>query len=418
MSNNDTLIDRLRIDDADREQATTRWLWPVIVISLLGVAIAAAWVWYNASRAVEVEVVRPVMIETSGNRPVASVLDASGFVVARRQATVAAEVTGKLTEVLVEEGMRVEQGQVLARIDDATEQARLDLSRARLASEQRAVREIQVRLDDAERTQTRLNQLRARELVSQADLDQADTAFASLRAQLASARQRVEVVRREVALQEQLLDELTVRAPFGGIVIARAAQAGEMVSPISAGGGFTRTGICTIVDMSSLEIEVDVNEAFIDRVSTGQGVVALLDAYPEWEIPAEVTIVVPAADRQKATVRVRIGFVELDPRILPDMGISVRFLDEETAPEPVNETTRSSLPALPAAAIVQHNGAEVVFVVRAGQVERRGVRTAGSRSSPQGLLTVITAGLSANDQVVAHPRELDLEDGDSVRVLD
>ena len=413
MSDNDNLIDRLRIDDAVREQPSTRWLWPVILFLVIALVVAGLWLWFGNARALEVSTVSAEMVEVGASAPVASVLDASGFVVARRQATVAAEVTGKLAEVLVEEGMRVEAGQVLARLDDATEQARLELSRARLTSAERTVSEIEVRLNDAERTQRRLDQLRQRELVSQADLDQAETSVNSLSAQLDSARQQVQVARREVELQEQLLDELTVRAPFAGVVIARAAQVGEMVSPISAGGGFTRTGISTIVDMDSLEIEVDVNESFIDRVSPGQDVIAVLDAYPDWDILAAVTTVVPAADRQKATVRVRIGFVELDPRILPDMGIRVRFL-EAGRPEPdAAAPTLSRVPAIPAHTLLEQNGSRFVFVVEDGRLERRAVRTGGTRGS----LTLIVAGLSGNEQLVANIRGLELADGDPVRVV-
>ncbi|MEM7052994.1 MAG: efflux RND transporter periplasmic adaptor subunit [Pseudomonadota bacterium] len=413
MSDNDNLIDRLRIDDAVREAPTTRWVWPVLGLFTVALVVAAVWFWLNSASAIEVSVVSPEMIETGSSAPVASVLDASGFVVARRQATVAAEVTGKLTEVLVEEGMVVEAGQVLARLDDATERARLELAQARLTAGERSVREIEVRLNDAGRTLNRLQSLHERELVSQADLDQAETAFNSLTAQLDSARQQVEVGHREVQLQQQLLDELTVRAPFAGVVIARAAQVGEMVSPVSAGGGFTRTGIATIVDMDSLEIEVDVNESFIDRVSPTQGVVAILDAYPDWEIPAAVTTVVPAADRQKATVRVRIGFDQLDARILPDMGIRVRFLETGSpAPDPVT-ASRSSVPAIPAHALFEQNGNQFIFVIDEDVVERRAIRTGGTRGS----LLLIVAGVAANEQVVANVRDLDLTDGDAVRVV-
>ena len=414
MSDSDQLIDQLKIDDSAREQPKSRWVLPTIALLGLAFTAVAVWFWLNDANAVEVTVVSPEMIETGASAPAASVLDASGFVVARRQATVAAEVTGKLTDVQVEEGMRVEAGQVLAQLDDATERARLELSRARLASAERTVREIQVRLNDAERTQQRLDQLRQRELVSQADLDQADTSVNSLSAQLDSARQQVQVARREVELQEQLLDELTVRAPFAGVIIARAAQVGEMVSPISAGGGFTRTGIATIVDMDSLEIEVDVNESFIDRVSPGQGVVAILDAYPDWNIPAAVTTVVPAADRQKATVRVRIGFDQLDPRILPDMGIRVRFLETESALSDQAASNRTRLPAVPTDVVFEQNGNSFVFVVDDGVIERRAVRTGGTR----GGLILIVAGLSASDLVVDNVDEVELADGDVVRIAD
>lgn len=413
MTESDPLIDRLRIDDDKRAvQAERRW-GPWLAVLLVIVAFVAGAGWWLGDRPIEVDAVRPVQVQLSGAARSASVLDGSGYVVARRQATVAAEVTGKLTEVLVEEGMRVEAGQVLARIDDATEQAQLDLSRARLRAAERGLDELQVLLEDAERTRARQRELNERNLASQADLDRVETDVRSLRARIATAREQIEVGRSEVAVQVQRIDELTVRAPFAGIVIARAAQAGEMVSPISAGGGFTRTGICTIVDMDSLEIEVDVNESYIDRVRTGQPVTARLDAYPDWEIPAEVTTVVPAADRQKATVRVRIGFLERDPRILPDMGISVRFLEEADDSE-AGTAEAATAWSLPVSSVFESGDRSYVWRIDGGVVERRAVRTGVVRD---GRFAVI-GGVSAGDRVVKDAATEGLAEGVRVRVRD
>ncbi len=414
----DRQIDRLRIDDRQRavreDRGWGRWLVAGLVVALVA---AAAW-WWMQPGPVAVDAVRPQPIETTNGTARASVLDASGYVVARRQATVAAEVTGKLIEVDVEEGMRVEAGQVLARLDDATEQAQLALSRARLRAAEAALTELEVLRDDARRTLGRQRELNDRNLASQADLDRAETELRSFEARLASGREQVLVARREVAVQEQRIDELTVRAPFGGIVIARAAQAGEMVSPISAGGGFTRTGICTIVDMDSLEIEVDVNESYIDRVRAGQPVTARLDAYPDLEIPAEVTTVVPAADRQKATVRVRIGFLERDPRILPDMGISVRFLEPE-APQSVDgdrdvdgsAATVASW-SLPASAVFEAGDRRYVWRIDGNTVQRRAVRTGATRDDR----VIVLGGLAASDRVVADASADGLDDGARVEL--
>ena len=259
----------------------------------------------------------------------ASVLNASGYVTARRRATVSSKVTGKVVEVNVEEGMAVREGQVLARLDDSTVRAMLDLAQAQLEAARRAVPESEVRLEEAKLNLGRRERLFKEQLATAADMDQAQAEVNSLVARIASLREQIAVAERQVALQQTALDDTIIRAPFSGVAISKDAQPGEMVSPVSAGGGFTRTGICTIVDMRSLEIEVDVNESYINRVTAGQPVTAVLDAYPDFEIPAKVIAVVPTADRQKATVLVRIGFNELDPRILPDMGVKVTFLREE-----------------------------------------------------------------------------------------
>jgi RND family efflux transporter MFP subunit len=416
MADSDPLIDRLKISAEQRHDDEGRGVLPWLVggLAIAVLAVAAGWWWLAGSGAIEVDIVQPSIESSASPSNAASVLDASGYVVARRQATVAAEVTGKLAEVLIEEGMRVEQGQVLARMDDATERAQLALTEARMSAAQTALEEFRVQLEDARRTLERQRELRDRELASQSDLDRAETQVRALEARLANGRQQIEVARREVALQTQLVEELTVRAPFSGVIIARAAQAGEMVSPISAGGGFTRTGIGTIVDMDSLEIEIDVNESFIDRVRPGQPVTARLDAYPDWSIPAEVNTVVPAADRQKATVRVRVSLLERDPRILPEMGISVRFLENEPAPLPAGESAASALLTVPATALFEANGRSYVWRVDDGLVERRAVQ-AGAR---RGGRIAILAGLTERDRIVADAGIDGLAEGAAVQAAD
>ena len=264
----------------------------------------------------------------SATAPDTTILNASGYVTARRRATISSKITGKVTQVLVEEGMPVEAGQVLARLDDALFQANLALARSRLAAARQAVVETSSRRELAGLTLARTRRLLEEGVVGQADFDEASTQHNSLMAREALDQEQVIVAQSQVSLRETELDDTVVRAPYSGIVISKDAQEGEMVSPVSAGGGFTRTGICTIVDMGSLEIEVDVNESYIARVKAGQQVEAILDAYPDWRIPGHVITTIPAADRQKATVRVRIAFDELDERILPDMGVKVAFRRE------------------------------------------------------------------------------------------
>lgn len=339
-------------------------------------------------------------------------LNASGYVTARRRATVSSKITGKVLEVHVEEGMAVRAGQVLARLDDRTARASLALAEAELEAARRVVTESEVRLAEAERTLARRAQLLAEGLVGQADVDSAQAEVDSYRARIAAAREQVRVAERAVELRRAELDDTIIRAPFSGVAISKDAQPGEMVSPISAGGGFTRTGICTIVDMSSLEIEVDVNEAYITRVQPGQPVTAVLDAYPDWRIPARVITTVPAADRQKATVLVRIAFERLDPRILPDMGVKVSFLKAADAgrPDAASATSRSRL-FVPRSAVRTGPGGDLVFVVRDDRVERRPVKL----GVLDGNLVEVVSGLAAGERIVVDGPS-DLADGDRVVV--
>jgi RND family efflux transporter MFP subunit len=337
------------------------------------------------------------------------VLDASGFVTARRQATVSAKITGKVAEVLIEEGMRVEAGAVLARLDDTEARAQLALARAELAAATSQLAEIQSRLAQAERDAARQQELFRRELVSAQSMEAAGAERDTLRARLAAAREQVNVAEESVRVARVQLDNTVIRAPFAGMVVAKAAQPGEIISPMSAGGGFTRTGIGTIVDMDSLEIQVDVNEAFINRVRPKQPVEATLNAYPDWKIPANVIAIIPTADRSKATVKVRIAIERGDPRIVPDMGVRVAFLD----PEPARGAASQGV-LVPAEAVQADGAAGVAFVVaEGGTVERRSVTLGASTGGVRQVLT----GLRAGERVVLSPPAA-LEDGDRVTVDD
>jgi RND family efflux transporter MFP subunit len=367
--------------------------WIVVALLLLAAGVAG-WRWLNRERPLEVQV-STVTARAAGSQ--AAVLNAAGYVTARRRATVSAKITGKVVEVNVEEGMAVREGQVLARLDDSTMRAALDLAVAQSEAARRAVRENEVRLEEARINLERLTKLSAIGVATVAELDAARANYDSTAARIDALRQQTAVAERQVAVQQTALDDTIVRAPFSGVAISKDAQPGEMVSPISAGGGFTRTGICTIVDMRSLEIEVDVNESYINRVRDGQDVSAVLDAYPDWQIPARVITTVPTADRQKATVLVRIGFREIgDPRILPDMGVKVTFL------RPSDETAGAALQPVtlaPRAAIRTEAGASVVFVLKGDVVERRAIQVGGT----DGDRVEVRAGLQPGDRVVLSP---------------
>ena len=383
----------LRID-RQPDRPPRRWIaWLAVLILICGAGIAV-WTWIARERPIQVETVT-VSERAAGSQ--AAVLNASGYVTARRRATVASKITGKLIEVNVEEGMAVREGQVLARLDDATLRATLALSEAQADAARRGVRENEVRLKEANLTLARLSRLIKDGLVTQAELEAAEAQVYSFDARILAAHEQVRVAEQQVALAKTNLDDTIIRAPFSGVAISKDAQPGETVSPVSAGGGFTRTGICTIVDMQSLEIEVDVNEAYINRVRPGQDVSAALDAYPDSPIPARVITTVPTADRQKATVLVRIGFNELDSRILPDMGVKVTFLRDDAG---VDLGTARPVTLVPKSVIRTEGERSYAFVVSsAGIVDRRAVTTGGT----DGDRLEVVAGLAAGERVVVSP---------------
>jgi HlyD family secretion protein len=386
-------LSALRIEREPLDAGNRGWgKWVFILLLLAGIG-GGAWYWLTRERPIEVELAT-VTERAAGTQ--ASVLNASGYVTARRRATVSSKVTGKVIEVNVEEGMEVREGQVLARLDDSTLQAALRLYRAQLEAAKRQIPEMDVRLEQARVMLRRQERLRQEGLNTPNDIDNARAEVDSLIARIASAQEQVKVAESQIAMQQTAIADTVIRAPFSGVAISKDAQAGEMVSPVSAGGGFTRTGICTIVDMKSLEIEVDVNESYINRVRAGQPVSAVLDAYPEWQIPANVITLVPTADRQKATVLVRIGFQKLDPRILPDMGVKVTFLREADAGEvPVAQ----SITLVPQAAVQKDGESTFVLVRRQDTVERRAIKTAGT----DGDRLEVVAGLKGGEQVVISP---------------
>jgi len=394
----------LRIERQPESRSYGRWVGWIVVIILLAGGGYGAWVFATRERPIEVEVAQ-VTERAAGAQ--ATVLNASGYVTARRRATVSSKITGKVVEVNVDEGMAVREGQVLARLDDVTMRAALALAEAQVEAAKRGLRENEVRLAEAKLTLRRLSELLKGGIVTQADVDAAQAQVDSIDARIGALQEQVRVAERQVDFEKTNLDATIIRAPFSGVAISKDAQPGEMVSPVSAGGGFTRTGICTIVDMRSLEIEVDVNESYINRVRPGQDVSAALDAYPDWQIPAHVITTVPTADRQKATVLVRIGFKKLDPRILPDMGVKVTFLrdaDEDAARSPASALAESAAAARPVAlvpksAVVTEGSQTHVFVLVQDTVERRAVTTGGT----DGDRIEVLAGLRGGERVVLSP---------------
>jgi RND family efflux transporter MFP subunit len=394
-------LDSLRIERSSEPASQgPNPLYKWAVIGVLAIAIAAGLFALFRDKAIEVETATAVQSSSSGGGGGAAVLNASGYVVARRQATVSSKVTGKVAEVLIEEGMAVKEGQLLARLDDTTIKPVYSLAQRQLDAARKNLNEVEVRVAEAERNLRRTEQLRKDKLVSELQLDQAQSEAAALNARLEALRSEVQVAEGTVQVRSQDLEDLLVRSPFDGVVVSKDAQPGEMVSPISAGGGFTRTGIATVVDMDSREIEVDVNEAFINRVKANQKTEAVLDAYPDWVIPSHVINIVPTADRQKATVRVRIAFDLLEPRILPDMGVKVSFLEDRQVENTQASAQRPAV-RVPSAAVIRDGDNSYVWRVQDGELERVAVRTGGERDGQVEVLS----GINPGDIVVAAPVE-------------
>jgi RND family efflux transporter MFP subunit len=412
MSTSAELLKELRIDRKapPSEPPSRRGLWIAVVLVLLLALGVGGWVLFGRGKAIEVTTA-PVVAIAAGSSS-ASVLDASGYVVARRMATVSAKITGKVREVLIEEGMRVEQGQVMATLDPIDAGAQRQLSASQLDAARSQVTNMQAQLRQAEADAQRLQTLVAQQLVSRSQYEQALSQRDALRAQLQSAQRNVVVAGDQLSISDLNVDNTIVRAPFAGVVTAKAAQPGEIVSPLSAGGGFTRTGIGTVVDMDSLEIEVEVGEAFIGRVKPGMPVEAVLNAYPEWKIPAEVIAIIPSADRGKATVKVRVALKQKDPRIVPEMGVRVSFLEAPQAQAQAQDKPQGV--RAPGAAIVKRGGQDVAFALKEDNtVEQRTLKTGIALGDDRQVLS----GLAAGDTVVLDPPET-LRDGVKVKLAE
>jgi len=401
------LLKELRIDrkaGSPPPSPSRRGRWIVLAIVLLIVLAGLAWFVLGRERPIAVTTAPVVAIQQGGAS--SSVLDASGYVVARRMATVSAKITGKVREVMIEEGMRVEEGQVMATLDPIDANAQRSLSASQLEAARSQLAGLQAQVAQADAEAGRLQALVGQQLVSRSQYDLAIAQRDNLRAQLKTAQRNTTVASDSLAIADLGVDNNIVRAPFSGVVTAKAAQPGEIVSPLSAGGGFTRTGIGTIVDMESLEIEVEVGESFIGRVQPKMPVEATLNAYPDWKIPAEVIAIIPTADRGKATVKVRVALKTKDPRIVPEMGVRVSFLESA---QPA-EATKPQGVRVPASAIVEREQKTVAFVVKDdARVEQRAITVGSTLNNDR----QVTQGLSAGEVVVTTP-PAELHDGSKV----
>lgn len=394
-------LDELRIDRSAKPRKFG-WYGLIAVVFfflVLVLVVGLAWELFFPKPAE----VRTVVVQSSSNpQSDETLLNASGYVTARREATVSSKITGKVMEVRVEEGSQVEAGQELARLDDANATKNVHLAEAQWEASKTALEETKAGLRQARRELDRLARLATEKILSASELDRAEADVQVLEARLKRQHAEAAVVEQQVALWKQELDDTIIRAPFAGVVTSKNAQPGEMISPMSA-GGFTRTGICTIVDMESLEIEVDVSESYINRVEAGQPVVATLDAYPDWRIPARVVAIIPTADRQKATVKVRVGFDALDPRILPEMSVKVAFQSGEER-SPSHHAIQ-----IPKSALHREGSLDFVWIVRGGRVERRAISIETLHKDKASVV----AGLNGGERIVVQGSE-NLADGDRI----
>jgi RND family efflux transporter MFP subunit len=382
------LLAQLKIERGDQEVRHNGWRWAAGTLVIVAAVAVGVWSLFFSAETPVVQVATAQLASSDAEPVRSSALDASGYVVARRQATVSAKITGRVIEVLIEEGQQVAAGEVVARLDDTNARARHAQAAAQLGQQRATFEAASVALANAEPTFARSREQFDRQVISAQELDSAKATYDAVRTSVDVARRGVEVAEATLTLAQRELDDTVVRAPFAGIVTVKAAQEGEMVSPISAGGGFTRTGIGTIVDMDSLEVEVDVSESFINRVKPDQDVTVMLNAYPEWRIEAYVIAIIPTADRAKATVRVRVGFRHRDARILPEMGVRVAFLADGVVP------VQSAAPAfiVPERAVQVSGDTGTVFVVQGDTLERRAVRVGGTTAEGRIVLSGITAG--------------------------
>jgi RND family efflux transporter MFP subunit len=404
------LLHQLKIDRSDREEQTggqRKW-WLLGMIALAAIAAAAALLLVRNGA---IEVSEATAVSASASAAPTAILQATGYVTAESEATVSSQIAGQVSHVYFDEGEHVHRGQVLARLDDAVQRAALEQANAQLAATQAQLSQYQVQLAQYQRDFARDQALIGQHLVSEQDFENARTQVVTMGAQVRTQQRQVESARAGVQAAQVQENYTVVQAPFSGVVIAKAAQVGDFISPIFGGGTFEAAGVATIVDMSSLEVDVDVNEAYIHRVKPGQPAVAVLDAYPNWNIPAHVIAIVPTADKSKATVKVRVAFQKLNPRILPDMGVRVSFL--QSAAQQSGPAT-ASLPAgtvwVPASAVVQRDGHAIVFVVQGDRAHARSVTPGES----QGDLRAVQGIASGTAVVQAPPARL--EDGARIAV--
>ena len=392
-------LSKLRID-RDPPPGVRRAFKRTLIIAGVAVAVLAAAGVYVRSRSapvVETIVASPVSSGTAGGASAATSVTANGYVVARVHAAVSAKIPGRIASLTVDGGSEVRRGQVIARLENADYAAAAAEARANLASARAQLVEAGTERDQSARESRRVNQIHGEhpELVSAQDAEIARSRAEQADARASSAQARVEAADAALHYAQATLENTYIRAPFTGTVLRKEAEVGEVVAP-SVGGGLTRGAVVTMADLGSLEVEVDVNEAYIGRVRHGQPGRITLDAYPDTSFRGEVRQVVPTADRQRATVQVKVSIVDHDPRILPEMGARVDFLVADSGAAATTASGSAARFSLPAPAVHEAGGRSVVWLVRDGRLQSREVE-AGPVS---GGYREIARGLAGGERVV------------------
>jgi RND family efflux transporter MFP subunit len=399
--------------DRDTKPPTRRGRRGILFL-VLGAVLALALVLAVAvlrPRTAEVSVARAEALGGAPGLGAAEVLTASGYVVARQRASVSSEVAGRLEALYVSEGSRVREGQVLGVLRNEDQRAAVASAQAALRAEEAARVEAEASARELALQLRRSRELLERGLVSRAEFDEIEAREEVARARVASAAAEVENARSRLRAARIDLDKTFIRAPFAGAVLRKEAEVGEIVSPIPSSGGLTRGAIVTMANLATLEVEVDVNEGYVGRAREGMRAEIALDADPSERYPGRVRQIVPTADRQKATVQVKVAFDSLDARVLPEMGAKVTFLADAAPAPDGGAAVPTGAVIVPGAAVREREGRAVVFVVEDG---RAAARTVAPR--PMGRDRVIlTGGVAAGEMVIVEGPE-DLADRTPVRV--
>lgn len=406
MSEQSQDLSGLRIDRDRPPPAVGRALrWSVLIV--IGAAALVIGFFYvlRGAGGPTVEVARAQLV--GGGAAASTGVTANGYVVARTQASVSSKITGRLEYLGVEEGSVVEAGEIIARLESADYAAALAQREAELATAQAGLLEAEAERDQLQRDVARSRDLRDRGLASDQETEQLEMQLATAEARVGRVRAQVQAAGAAVGVARANLENTYIRAPFSGTVLRKDAEVGEVVAPAVTGGGLTRGAVVTMADLETLEVEVDVNEAYIARIRNEQPASINLDAYPDTSFRGRVRQVVPTADRQRATVEVKVSILDKDPSILPEMGATVEFLEQTGESQPA----ASARVFVPAAAVRDESGLQIVWVVIDGRVQRRVVEA----GPVTGERREIRSGVTAGEQVVVAGHE-NLQDGTRVRI--